>query len=147
MCLLLWNSMCGILLLCVVFNAIGTERVIGVDPPSPQELSWLGVVLPLGTKWLYVGNELTLVLSSKLSEPKVFAAVQSRQGVGVLVTVGAVGTPMTMVLKATIWLYYCENRKLGLQDGVDWHVWVCFAVTMTFIGGGIAAYVALGSHG
>mmetsp|Transcript_23580 Transcript_23580/g.70833 ORF Transcript_23580/g.70833 Transcript_23580/m.70833 type:complete len:288 (-) Transcript_23580:31-894(-) len=143
-CLLLWNSMNGVLLLFAVLDVVGIEHFLGVDIPSPQDLSWLGVVMPVGSKWLYIGNELALVLSSKFSHPQVFAAVQSRQGIVIVATVGAVGTPMTMLCKGGMWLLHCNNRKLGLQEGLQWETCVCAAVSVIFMCGGIVAYASLG---
>uniref|UniRef100_A0A7S2NBU2 Uncharacterized protein n=1 Tax=Zooxanthella nutricula TaxID=1333877 RepID=A0A7S2NBU2_9DINO len=145
MCLVLWHSVTGLLLLLAVGDVIGIEKfVFGAHIPSPQDLSWLGVVLPLMSKWLYMGNELALVLSSRLSHPQVFAAVQSRQGIAIVATVGAIGTPMTMLCKTAMWLFYCENRKVGVDDITGWETWLCIVVSGLFIIGAIVSYASLG---
>eukprot|EP00449_Zooxanthella_nutricula_P022648 CAMPEP_0198524426 /NCGR_PEP_ID=MMETSP1462-20131121/22736_1 /TAXON_ID=1333877 /ORGANISM="Brandtodinium nutriculum, Strain RCC3387" /LENGTH=579 /DNA_ID=CAMNT_0044254153 /DNA_START=106 /DNA_END=1842 /DNA_ORIENTATION=+ len=135
-CLFVWHAMNAMLLLLAVFDVLDIEHVLGVAIPSPQHVSWLGVLLPVGTQWLYMGNELALVLSSKVSNPRVFAAVQSRQGTVIVATCGAVGIPMTMICKVIMWLLHCRNRKLGLHGDIAWETYICFAVSITFVCGG-----------
>merc|ERR1712066_812366 len=54
-CLFVWHAMNAMLLLLAVFDVLDIGHVLGVAIPSPQHVSWLGVLLPVGTQWLYMG--------------------------------------------------------------------------------------------
>merc|ERR1712183_684562 len=102
------------MLLWYMLNANTMVRVTLGHLPSAFTTSWIGVMMPLMSCWVYVANELVLVLASKLSRPPWFAATNSTQGLRVIVAVAAVCVPAQMVIKLFLWSSFCANRRLGV---------------------------------
>merc|ERR1712066_1102300 len=140
-----WCSVLVCMLLWYFLNAAVMVSAVYAAVPRRHEISWLGVTLPLASIWVYVANELVLLLASKLSRPPMFAATASIQGLRVAVVFVAIVVPAQVVIKFVWWLSFCPNRDVDFHEAFpSWIAYFCFPFTLLLVVLGVCVYVALG---
>lgn len=129
---------CGAALLLTKDNAFLSLTVL--------DTGWAGVLLGWGSVWFLAANEVALFLSSRVSWPRVFAALQSPRGVRALVTYIAITLPMSLLVSLMDFISFCPVVRKSLQPlHVSFYMAVFTFLSLSFILLCGLAIMALGS--
>eukprot|EP00449_Zooxanthella_nutricula_P019940 CAMPEP_0198531260 /NCGR_PEP_ID=MMETSP1462-20131121/26837_1 /TAXON_ID=1333877 /ORGANISM="Brandtodinium nutriculum, Strain RCC3387" /LENGTH=619 /DNA_ID=CAMNT_0044261151 /DNA_START=65 /DNA_END=1921 /DNA_ORIENTATION=- len=102
---IMWYVIVGVLLVVVAVSRAQSQRV-------PRYCNIFGVFVMVNVFWLVANNELVLLISSKLSSPRVFAALQSPTVLKAILAFIAVVQPYQMFCD------FCDHVDEGGSDFV-----------------------------